>query len=88
MRNIQATRKSLGEKLYSPFSTSIGRNAASIWAKDRKVLKLGLVWSGPYQEATAATQSSALDALVAAIAAEMHPPRAHFQPVHMPGRDH
>ena len=72
MRNVQATRKFLGEKLFSPFSTNIRVNAASIWARDREQAKLGLVWSGPYQDATAATQSSALDALVAAIAVEMH----------------
>ena len=88
MRNIQAIRKILGEKLYSPFKSSIGKNAASIWAKDREALKLGLVWSGPYQEATAATQSSALDALVAAIATEMPPPRVHFQSVPFSDRDH
>ena len=76
MRNIQATRKLLGEKLFNPFSTTVKVNAASIWARDRERAKLGLVWSGPYQEATAATQGSALDALVAAIAVEIHQPRS------------
>ena len=75
MRNIQATRKILGGKLFDPFRTAIRVNAASIWARDREQNKLGLVWSGPYHEATAATQSSALDALVAAIKAEIHQPR-------------
>ena len=75
MRNLQALRGFLTEKDFKQFSIAIGMNAASIWAKDRDQASLGLVWSGPYQEATAATQSSALDELVAAMDAEMHTPR-------------
>ncbi|KAL8794938.1 MAG: hypothetical protein Q9195_002520 [Heterodermia aff. obscurata] len=75
MRNLQAAGRSFGWD-YGTFAESraaIVKNAASIWAKDRNEDdKLGLVWSGPYMEASAATQSSALDALVAAIDAELH----------------
>ena len=76
MRNLQAVRdfwrRGIGSSAES--EAAIARNAASIWNKDRNEDdKLGLVWSGPYVEATAATQSSALDALVAAIDVEMHP---------------
>ncbi|MCJ1360246.1 MAG: hypothetical protein MMC33_010249 [Icmadophila ericetorum] len=49
------------------FSTFIKKNAQSIWNNDRGVgSNLGLVWSGPFLGADASTQSSALDALVAA----------------------
>ena len=47
----------------------IKRNAESIWVNDRgEGDELGLVWSGPFDGATASTQSSALDALVADLA--------------------
>ena len=50
------------------FKTFIHKNAESIWGKDRGPDdELGLVWSGPYNSATAATHSSACDALVAAL---------------------
>jgi predicted alpha-1,6-mannanase (GH76 family) len=46
------------------------RNAENVWNKARnpKSNLLGPVWSGPYYSATAATQSSALDVLIAAAA--------------------
>jgi predicted alpha-1,6-mannanase (GH76 family) len=46
------------------------RNAESVWSKARNLESnlLGPVWSGPYYPATAATQSSALDVLIAAMA--------------------
>ncbi|KAI0840776.1 glycoside hydrolase family 76 protein [Hypoxylon sp. FL0890] len=44
-------------------------NADAIWAKNRNAQnELGVTWDGPYTNATAGTQSSALDALVAAAA--------------------
>jgi predicted alpha-1,6-mannanase (GH76 family) len=45
------------------------RQATSIWNKDRDAVRntLGLHWGGPYTVADASTQSSALDALNAAI---------------------
>ncbi|KAM0669728.1 hypothetical protein ACQRIT_002177 [Beauveria bassiana] len=51
------------------FKTFILNNAKSIWNKDREPRsnKLGVAWAGPYFDASSATQSSALDALVAAI---------------------
>lgn len=54
------------------YRTTILENADSIWASDRDQSsnKLGVVWSGPYDIGggpTAATQSSALDVLVAAM---------------------
>lgn len=42
------------------------KNADSIWAYDNDDGGLGLVWGGPDQVATVQTQSSAMDALVAA----------------------
>lgn len=54
------------------YQTSIEENADAIWASDRNTEnnQLGVVWSGPYTAGggpTAATQSSAMDALVAAL---------------------
>ena len=75
MRNVMQSRAFL-EKSFGHFDdsrTAIGRNADAIWNKDRgRDDKLGLVWSGPYMEATAATQSSALDALVARLDLEIN----------------
>lgn len=51
------------------FKNFILRNAQSIWNNDRNsVNMLGVAWTGPYVAATASSHSSALDALVAAIA--------------------
>lgn len=51
------------------FRDFILRNADSIWAHDRNDRDmLGVSWKGPYVDATGATQSSALDVIVAAIA--------------------
>jgi predicted alpha-1,6-mannanase (GH76 family) len=50
-------------------STFLTTQANSIWNNDREegTNKLGLHWGGPYVDASPSTQSSALDALVAAI---------------------
>lgn len=68
MRNLQVLQQAAPVPAYKTF---IDRNADSIWAKARSGQGnlLGLVWSGPFDAATASTQSSALDALVAAVAA-------------------
>ncbi|KAL7806523.1 glycosyl hydrolase family 76 domain-containing protein [Trichoderma aethiopicum] len=53
----------------SNFRNFILRNAQSIWNNDRNSQnKLGPAWTGPYVAATGPSHSSALDALVAAIA--------------------
>jgi hypothetical protein len=46
------------------------RNAESIWKNRDAETRFGLVWSGPSEVKNAATQISALDALVAAAEAE------------------
>ncbi|RFU77848.1 glycosyl hydrolase [Trichoderma arundinaceum] len=51
------------------FKNFILRNAQSIWNNDRNSNNmLGVAWTGPYVSATGPAHSSALDALVAAIA--------------------
>ncbi|KAL7789059.1 glycosyl hydrolase family 76 domain-containing protein [Trichoderma ceciliae] len=51
------------------FQNFILRNAQSIWNNDRNSNNmLGVAWTGPYVSATGPSHSSALDALVAAIA--------------------
>jgi hypothetical protein len=51
------------------FKSFILRNADSIRANDRDSSDtLGVAWPGPYFGATGMTQSSAMDALVAAVA--------------------
>ncbi|ORY62982.1 glycoside hydrolase [Pseudomassariella vexata] len=67
MRNLHYLQKVAPQ---DKFQTFILDTADSIWANDRdsSTSGLGVTWSGPYETATAGTQSSALDALVAAIA--------------------
>lgn len=66
MRNLQKLHLALPNDRYKKF---INENADSIWLNDRgSGNQLGLVWSGPFKGATASTQSSAADALVAALA--------------------
>lgn len=48
----------------------LNRNADSIWKNRDEEGRFGLVWSGPSELKTAATQTSALDALVAAARVE------------------
>lgn len=51
------------------FKNFILRNAQSVWNNDRNSANmLGVAWAGPYVAATGPSHSSALDALVAAIA--------------------
>jgi predicted alpha-1,6-mannanase (GH76 family) len=52
------------------FRSFLRRNAESIWKNRDADGRFGLVWSGPSDVKTAATQVSALDALVAAATAE------------------
>lgn len=67
MRNLQILQSTAPDNAYLSF---IATNAASIWAKDRNSLnQLSVNWAGPFVgSANASTQSSALDALVAAVA--------------------
>lgn len=66
-RNLQILQKASPEARYKTF---LQNNANSIWANDRDAQnELSLIWSGPYiQPANASTQSSAMDALVGALA--------------------
>ena len=65
MRNLQVLQQNAP---HPNFQQTIVKNADSIWSHDRGIdNKLGLIWSGPYDnKATASTQSSACDALIAA----------------------
>ncbi|WP_419804451.1 glycoside hydrolase family 76 protein [Terriglobus sp.] len=64
-RNLRALQRVVHEPRYTAFFRT---NADTIWTADRTPDNtLGLVWSGPPLIPDAATQSSALDALVAAI---------------------
>jgi hypothetical protein len=66
MRNLGYLNAHEPRPQYADF---IRRNATSIWVNDRDSANhLGLVWSGPFDSADAARQSSALDALNAAAA--------------------
>lgn len=54
---------------HKEFEDFITKNADSIWAKDRDDQnRLGVAWTGPFTPASGPSQSSALDAIVAAIA--------------------
>ncbi|KAI1877208.1 uncharacterized protein JN550_001280 [Neoarthrinium moseri] len=50
------------------FKAFLMHNADSIWANDRNGTQLGVAWTGPYTTADAGSQSSAIDALSAAMA--------------------
>ncbi len=66
VRNLSALNAASPDKRWKQF---VKVNADSLWKRDRAPGDvLGLVWSGPVAEANAGTQSSALDALVAAVA--------------------
>ncbi|KAE8444542.1 hypothetical protein EG329_014466 [Mollisiaceae sp. DMI_Dod_QoI] len=67
MRNLQILQNAAPDSTYLSFMAS---NANSIWTKDRdSTNRLSVDWSGPFvNPANASTQSSALDALVAAVA--------------------
>ena len=66
LRNLQKLQQAVPSDSVKTF---IEQNAESIWANDRSNGdQLGVVWSGPFADPTAATQSSAGDALVAVMA--------------------
>lgn len=67
IRNLQMLNTAAPDDLYNQVISSC---ADSIWKKDRNDQgQLGVVWSGPVGgQVDATTQSSALDALVAAVA--------------------
>ncbi|KAJ3497747.1 hypothetical protein NLG97_g1661 [Lecanicillium saksenae] len=69
-RNLQQLHAIRPNKLYKAF---LQKNAQSIWQTDLKIADggcfNGVLWGGPYVAASAASQSSALDCLVAAQAA-------------------
>ncbi|PQE05682.1 glycosyl hydrolase protein [Rutstroemia sp. NJR-2017a BVV2] len=68
MRNLQKLQQVSPDDAYLTF---IAANAQSIWANDRDdgTNQLSVNWAGPFvAPANASTQSSALDALVAAVA--------------------
>ncbi len=71
MRNLGALRAVARNAFYASF---IQTNANSIWTNDQAPgSQFGVVWSGPPSSTGAGTQSSALDALVAAIFVPPHP---------------
>lgn len=69
MRNLQRLQEAAPEDAFLDF---INANADSIWDQDRNSEnELSLLWSGPFlSPANASTHSSALDAIVAAVAFE------------------
>ena len=65
-RNLQILQKASGKSSYASF---LQTNANAIWQDDNQNGKLSVVWSGPYDSpANASTQSSAMDAIVGALA--------------------
>ncbi|KAI1762926.1 glycoside hydrolase family 76 protein [Hypoxylon sp. FL1150] len=66
MRNLHYLQKAAP---MDPIKNFLLTNADTIWAKNRNDQnQLGGTWAGPYTNATAGTQSSAMDVLVAAAA--------------------
>lgn len=68
MRNLRALNAEASEP---QFQAAFAANADAIWTKNRTSKNtFGVVWSGPPGEPDAGTQSSAIEALVAAIPAK------------------
>ena len=77
LRNLQKLQLAVPNNRIKAF---INENADSIWRNDRAPgNQLGLLWSGPFTGATASTQSSAADALVAALAIGKPKPNLQVQ---------
>ncbi|KAI0399384.1 glycoside hydrolase family 76 protein [Xylaria palmicola] len=67
MRNLGELQRAAPQDAFRNF---LLKNADAIWAKDRNSKnQLGPTWPGPFAAASAGTHSSAMDALVAAVAA-------------------
>jgi predicted alpha-1,6-mannanase (GH76 family) len=65
VRNLRLLNREVQEPRYRAF---LSLNAVSLWENARTSKnEFGVVWSGPVAEVNAGTQSSALDALVAAV---------------------
>ena len=74
VRNLATLNEAVRNSQYAAFLTT---NARSIWQHARGPgPQFGQVWSGPFTGASAGTQSSALDALVAAASSSSHTVRA------------
>ncbi len=68
VRNLKLLQDSFPDPRYTTF---LDANAQSIWRSSQSAShQFGHVWSGPFDAGTAASQSSALDVLVAAAAME------------------
>ncbi|KAI8633401.1 glycoside hydrolase family 76 protein [Xylariaceae sp. FL1651] len=66
MRNLRTLQQAAPQDVFKNFLLT---NADAIWANDRNTNnQLGPTWNGPFAAASAGTQSSAMDALVAAVA--------------------
>ncbi|KAJ8129532.1 hypothetical protein O1611_g4100 [Lasiodiplodia mahajangana] len=66
MRNLRSLQQAAPQDAFKSF---LLKNADAIWANDRNSNnQLGPTWNGPFATASAGTQSSAMDALVAAVA--------------------
>ena len=73
LRNLMALDFATPNPHYEMFAVT---NAESIWNHSRDVSNaFGQVWSGPFDAENAASQSSALDAFVAAYVAELEQKR-------------
>ena len=66
MRNLRELQQAAPQDVFKNF---LLKNADTIWSKDRNTAnQLGPTWPGPFAPASAGTHSSAMDALVAAVA--------------------
>ena len=65
VRNLAHLQSSAPDDAYVSF---LQKNADTIWSQDQQDGRLGPDWQGPYFDASAPSQSSALDCLIAAAA--------------------
>jgi predicted alpha-1,6-mannanase (GH76 family) len=72
MANLKLLYDRVGGAAYQAY---MHRNAAAVWADDRRGSSFGLDWAGPFHAPTVTAQASALDALTTQIPAPARPAR-------------
>jgi hypothetical protein len=72
MANLKLLYDRVGGATYQAY---MHRNAAAVWADDRRGSSFGLDWAGPFHAPTVTAQASALDVLTTQIPAPARPAR-------------
>jgi hypothetical protein len=63
MKNLKVLSDRVGQVRAASYRAYIRHNAVAVWSHDRRGDEFGLRWSGPFDSAGTARQTSALDIL-------------------------